>query len=102
LLLESFAEKKKNVSVAFQLTLPDSYTFSPLETLPFLAHDGITDFVIALAKDAISLSAFVRQIDRSKTFSDGTRNNMWCRCNARILAIGRKMRFHNTLSFMTK
>jgi len=43
--------------------------------------DGITDFGIALACRHCNLafSSFVLQIDWSKTFSDGTRNNMWCK-----------------------
>jgi len=73
--------------------------------------DGVTDFGSSLAKHCnLAFCSFVLQIDWSKTFSDGTRNNMgvnaltsficlWC--NARIVAIGRKLRFHHTLP-MTK
>jgi len=42
--------------------------------------DGIIDFGIALAKHGnLAFCSFVLQIDWSKTFSDGTRNNMWCK-----------------------
>jgi len=42
--------------------------------------DGITDFGIALAIHGnLAFCSFVLQIDRSKTFSEGTRNNMWCK-----------------------
>jgi len=45
--------------------------------------DGTTDFGIALTysiNTAISRSALsFYNIDCSKTFSDGTRNNMWCK-----------------------
>jgi len=43
--------------------------------------DGVTDFAIALAYKRCNLAfcSFVLQIDWSKTFSDGTRNNMWCK-----------------------
>ena len=54
--------------------------FFSLETLPFLAPDGITNSGIALAKHCnLAFCSFVLQIDWSKTFSDGTRNSMWCK-----------------------
>jgi len=41
---------------------------------------SITDFGIALAKHCnLVFCTFVQQIDWSKTFPDGTRNNMWCK-----------------------
>jgi len=48
--------------------------------LPILAADGITNFGIPLANHCnLVLCSFVQQIDQSKTFSDGPRNNMWCK-----------------------
>ena len=42
--------------------------------------DGIKDFGIAQAKQCnLVFCSFVLQIDLSKTFSDGPRNNMWCK-----------------------
>jgi len=42
--------------------------------------DGTTDFGITLAKHgSLAFCSFVLQIDWSKTFSDGTRNNVWCK-----------------------
>jgi len=42
--------------------------------------DGITDFGITQAKHCnLASCSFVLQIDWSKTFSDGTRNNMRCK-----------------------
>ena len=43
--------------------------------------DGITDFGIALGYKHCNLAfcSFVLQINCSKTFSDGTRNDMWCK-----------------------
>jgi len=41
--------------------------------------EGIPDFGIAQAKHCnLAFCSFVLQIDWSKTFSDRTRNNMWC------------------------
>jgi len=43
--------------------------------------DGITTFGIALAYKHCNLAfcSFVLQINWSKTFCDGSRNNMWCK-----------------------
>jgi len=43
--------------------------------------DGVVDSGIALAYKHCNLAfySFVLLIDWSKTFSDGTRNNMWCK-----------------------
>jgi len=83
-----------------------------LETSPFLAPDGITDFGVVLAKHCISLSAlsFCKSTDE-KPFL--TEHAMTCGvngltyficlwCNARIVAIGRKVLFHHKLLFVTK
>jgi len=53
---------KKIISIeAFQLTLPDSCTFSPLR---FLVANGITDFGIAQAKHCdLVFCSFLLQID---------------------------------------
>jgi len=41
--------------------------------------DGSIDFGIALAKRCnLVFCSIVLQIHRSRTFSDETRNNMWC------------------------
>ena len=79
LLLQSFAGKKcfgRGV-LASTARFP---RFFPLETLPFLAADGIADFGIAQAKHCnLIFCSFVLQIDWSKTISDGPSNNIWCK-----------------------
>jgi len=78
LLLRSFAEKTFSRGVL--VNTARFVRFFSLETLPFLAPYGITDFGIALAKHYnLALCSFVLQIDWSKTFSEATRNNMWCK-----------------------
>jgi len=43
--------------------------------------DGISDFGIALAYKHCDLAfcSYILQTDWTKTFSDGTNNNMWCK-----------------------
>jgi len=75
--------------------------------------DGITDFGIALAEHCnLVFCSFVLEIDWSKkTFLtehaitcgvNGLPSFIRLWCNARIVAIGRKVRLHHTLPFMTK
>ena len=79
LLLESFAEKKW-FSHGVLANTAKILRFFSLETLPFSAPDGIKEFGIALAKHCnLAFCSFVLQIDWSKTFSDGIRNNLWCK-----------------------
>jgi len=93
--LRSFAERKTFRSRRLANTASFLHFFS-LQTLPFLAPDGITDFGIALAKHCnLAFCFFVLQINWSKTFFDRTKQNglskficSWC--NASILAIGKK------------
>ena len=85
---------------------------SSLETLRFLAPEGITDFGTALAKHCNhDFCSFVLQINWLKPFLtdhatacavNGLASIIRFWCDTRIVAIGRKMRFHHTLPFMTK
>jgi len=64
LLLKSFAEEKKSFSRGILANTTRFLRFLSLETLPFLAPDGITDFGIALAKHCnLAFCSFVLQID---------------------------------------
>ena len=79
LLLKSFVGKKC-FSRGVLANTARFLRFYSLETLPFLAADGITDFGIAQAKHCnLVFCSFVLEIDWSKTFSDGPSNNMWCK-----------------------
>ena len=72
--------KKKRFSRGVLANTVRFLRFFSLESLWFFAHDGITDFGIAVDKHCkLALCSFVLQIDWSKTFSDGPRNNMWCK-----------------------
>jgi len=63
LLLRSFAEKK-SFSSGVLVNTARFVRFFSLETLPFLAADGITDFGIALAQHCnLAFFSFVLQID---------------------------------------
>ena len=108
LLLKSSAEKKTFQSRRLANSARFLRFFS-LETPPFLAPDGITDFGIALAKHCKSLSAllFYKSTDQTPFMTEhaltcgvnGLVSFICLWCNA---AIGRKLRFQHTLPFMTK
>ena len=71
-------KKKKRFSRGVLGNTARFFRILSIETFPFLAPDDITDFCIALAKHCnLAFCSFVLQINWSKTFSDGTRNNMW-------------------------
>jgi len=77
LLLKNICWKNKRFSRGVLANTDRFLRLFSLESLPFLAPDGITDFSIALAKHCnLVFYSFVLQIDWSKTFADGTRNNM--------------------------
>jgi len=107
LLLKSFVGKKR-FSRSVLTNTPRFLRFFSLETFPFLAPDGITDFGIALAKHCnLVFCSFVLQIDWSKTFSDGSRNNMCCNKHHMFMMKRKnsshwRESFHHRLPFMTK
>jgi len=86
--------------------------FLPRSFALFIAPDGITDFGIALAKHCnLVFCSFILRIDWSKPFLtdyaitydvNGLNSFICLRCNTTMVTIGRKVRFHHTLPFMTK
>jgi len=105
LLLKSFAGKKR-FSRGVLANTARFLRFFSLETLPFFAPDSITDFGIALefcrtnSSTAISLSAlsFDKSTDQKLFLTEQAMTNgltsficLWC--NARIVNIGRKVRY---------
>jgi len=106
LLLKSFAGKKR-FSRGVLINIARFLRFFSLETLPFFAPDGITDFGITLAfcrpnsSTAISLSAlsFDKSTDQKLFLTEHVITNgltrficLWC-SSARIVDIGRKVRY---------
>jgi len=109
LLLKSFAGKKR-FSRGVLANTARFLRFFSWETLPFFAADGITDFGIALAYkhcNFVSALSFYKSTNQKLFLTEhaitcGLTSFICLWCNARIVAIGGKVRFYHTLHFMTK
>ena len=109
LLLKSFAEKSFSRGVLANTARSVRFF---LEALPFLAADRITDFGIALAKlsNLVPVLSFYKSTDRKPFLTDhamacgenGLASFICLWSNARIVAVGRKVRFCHMLPFMRK
>ena len=107
-----FCWKKKQFSRRVLAHTARFLGISSLETLRFLALEGMTNFGTALAKHCNHVfCSSVPQIDCLKPFLadysiacgvNGLASVTCFWCGTTIVAIGRKVRFQHTLPFMTK